>query len=563
MSNLKSGAQSGVASDRGDRGQSFWTVGRKIVSVVALGVGIGFAILITTQGMGESNRMRSHAARANLDMTALLAAQIGGGIRFKRSETVKKAYARLVEDENSAVSWIRSVDREGVEVTTYRSKRFNNIDVAASNDLLEQAMSSGKIIEQKTSEVQWIAAPVRFGINNAIVGTIIVGWSFADLNQSIASNLAKQVAWAVGLSLVLIAVMSVTTWRMFGGPIKRIEENMRRLAQGDHTIAISGTQRRDEIGSMARAVEVFKINAVEKERLETESAEHRKRSEVEKHEAMNALADGFEREVMGVVQTVSSSSQQMRSTAETMSATAEEASRQANAVAAASEEATANVQTVAAAAEEMSSSIAEIARQVTKSSEMTNAATTEAERTNETVRSLAEAAQKVGDIVNLISDIAEQTNLLALNATIEAARAGEAGKGFAVVASEVKTLASQTAKATEDIATQITEMQNVTGDAVGAIQGIGKAIGDINAVAESIAAAVEQQGISTQEIAQNTQQASAGTAEVSQTISNVTQAVAETGTAGQQVLTAAGELSRQSETLREKVDTFLAAVRHG
>jgi len=563
MSILKSKGQSGVASGRGDRGQSFWTVGRKIVSVVALGVGIGFAVLITTQGVGESHRMRSHAARANLDMTALLAAQIGGGIRFKREETVKRAYVRLVEDENSAVSWIRSVDKESIEVTSYRSKRFNNIDVAASNDLLGQAMSSGRIIEQITPEVQWIAAPVRFGINNAIVGAVIVGWSFADLNQSIASNLAKQVAWAVGLSLVLIAVMSVATWRMFGGPIKRIEENMRRLAQGDLTIAIDGTQRRDEIGSMARAVEVFKTNAVEKERLETENAEHRDRSEAEKREAMNALADGFEREVMGIVQAVSSSSKEMRSTAEATSATAEEASRQANAVAAASEEATANVQTVAAAAEEMSSSITEIARQVTKSSEMTNAATTEAERTNETVRSLAEAAQKVGDIVNLISDIAEQTNLLALNATIEAARAGEAGKGFAVVASEVKTLASQTAKATEDIATQIAEMQNVTGDAVGAIQGIGKAIGDINAVAESIAAAVEQQGISTQEIAQNTQQASAGTAEVSQKISNVTQAVAETGTAGQQVLAAAGELSRQSETLREKVDTFLAAVRHG
>ena len=180
---------------------------------------------------------------------------------------------------------------------------------------------------------------------------------------------------------------------------------------------------------------------------------------------------------------------------------------------------------------------------------------------NATVRTLAEGAQKIGDVVNLISDIAEQTNLLALNATIEAARAGDAGKGFAVVASEVKSLANQTAKATEDIATQIAEMQNVTGDAVGAIQGIAKAIGDINAVAESIAAAVEQQGVSTQEIAKNTQQASLGTAEVSQTISNVTIAVAETGSAGQQVLGAAGELSRQSETLRTEVERFLGQIR--
>jgi methyl-accepting chemotaxis protein len=529
--------------------------------VVALGVGIGFAIVIAIQSIDESGRLRGQAARANLDMTALLATQVGGGIRFKRAETVTKAYARLTEDEKSAVVWVQSVDKDGVEVTSYRSERFKGVDTGASGKLLRQAISDGAVVMEKSHDFQMVAAPVRFGVNNSVVGAVVVVWSFADLNNAINSALTSQAIWAVGISAALIVVMTILTWRMFSAPITRLEGNMRKLAGGDLTVSFEGARRGDEIGSMARAVEVFKTNAVEKQRLEAERADNRKRSATEKHDAMNSLADGFERQVMGIVENVSNSSQQMRSTAETMSTTAEEASRQANAVAAASEEATANVQTVAAAAEEMSSSIGEISRQVSKSSEMTNAATAEAERTNDTVRTLADAAQKVGDIVNMISDIAEQTNLLALNATIEAARAGDAGKGFAVVASEVKSLANQTAKATEDIATQIAEMQNVTGDAVGAIQGIAKAIGDINAVAESIAAAVEQQGVSTQEIAKNTQQASLGTAEVSQTISNVTIAVAETGSAGQQVLDAAGELSRQSETLRTEVERLLGQIR--
>jgi len=561
MSKGQDASTSGIRGAAERREQGFWSIGRKIIAVMTLGIGIGFTFVIVTQGMGESDRQRGMAARANLDMTALLASQIGGGIRFKRGETIEKAYARLIEDEESPVILIQTVDTNGAQITSYRSKRFKDVDVGSAKQLVREAASKNALVEQKTKKIQMIAAPVRFGINNAAVGVVLVGWSFADLNAAINAASAKQVLWAVAISIVFIIVMSMATWRMFSAPVKRLEGNMRRLAGGDLTVLIEGTHRDDEIGSMARAVEIFKTDAIEKERLEADNADHRKRSEAEKRAAMDTLAGDFERQVMGIVETVSGSSLQMRATAEAMSATAEEASRQANAVAAASEEATANVQTVAAAAEEMSSSIGEIARQVSKSSEMTNAATADAERTNETVRTLADAAQKVGDIVSMISDIAEQTNLLALNATIEAARAGDAGKGFAVVASEVKSLANQTAKATEEIAAQIAAMQGVTGDAVSAIQGIGEAIRDINRVAESVAAAVEQQGISTQEIAKNTQQASQGTAEVSKTISSVTKAVTETGVAGQQVLGAAGELSEQSERLRVEVERFLGQVR--
>jgi methyl-accepting chemotaxis protein len=262
------------------------------------------------------------------------------------------------------------------------------------------------------------------------------------------------------------------------------------------------------------------------------------------------------KEVVGVV---ASASSEMESAAQSMSATAEETNRQAGAVAAASEEASSNVQTVASAAEELSSSISEITRQVTQSSDVARKAVEEAAKTNATVKGLAEAAQKIGEVVNLINEIAGQTNLLALNATIEAARAGEAGKGFAVVASEVKSLANQTAKATEDIGRQISAIQSATEAAVGAIQGIGKTIEEIAKIATNIASAVEEQGAATQEIARNVQQASAGTQEVTSNISGVTKAATETGAAAGQVLTAARELATQGDTLKKEVEGFLAA----
>jgi methyl-accepting chemotaxis protein len=381
----------------------------------------------------------------------------------------------------------------------------------------------------------------------------------AELEQAQAASF-----WAVlvgsALAVLIAIVAAVTLSRGIGRPVVAMTAAMGSLADGNHAVEIPATERRDEIGLMAKAVLVFKENMIKAKELAAEEAEAQKRRE-RRAQKVDQLTGDFDSDVSIVLKTVSSAATEMQATAASMTSTAEETSRQSTVVAGASEEASTNVQTVAAAAEELTTSITEISRQVTQSAEIAGKAVDDAERTNVQIQGLAEAAHKIGEVVQLITDIASQTNLLALNATIEAARAGEAGKGFAVVASEVKNLANETAKATDEITGQITGIQQATRDAVEAIQSISGTIGQINEIASGIASAVEQQGAATQEIARNVQQAAAGTQEVSSNITGVSEAATATGAAAEQVQTAAAELSEQAEIMRGKVETFLAEIK--
>ena len=385
-----------------------------------------------------------------------------------------------------------------------------------------------------------------------------------DTSEYEAASARSQQTLIIGTVVILLAaaLLAFLLGRGMSRPLTAITAVMNRLSSGDTDVTIPGGDRKDELGTMAGAVDVFRRNMIEARLLREEQEATKKQSEAEKSALQQRMADRFEADVKGVVSAVARATDAMQRAAAEITTSVNGTSTRATAAAAASEEASSSINTVAAATEELASSVAEISRQVTHSSDVAEAAVEKAAKTNEMVVGLAAAGEKIGDVLRLISAIAGQTNLLALNATIEAARAGEAGKGFAVVASEVKELASQTAKATEEIAGQVAAIQSSTGECVTAIGGISDTIRQISAIATAIASAVEQQGAATRDISHSVQQVAAGTSEVAVNVAGASRAAEQSRALADTVLSASGELSQHASTLFKSVDTFLAGLRN-
>jgi methyl-accepting chemotaxis protein len=505
------------------------------------------------------------------NMAAGLQKQVDAGQLTKEAALAEFGRRGNSMTYDHGAGYLFATSYDGITVLSPDPKQIgtNRMDIvvngrALAHELMDGVKAKGEIVLTYEYVRPGEEKPVR-KISYAVA---VPGWNMMLGSGAYLDDLdakLKPVIWALGLAILVIAIISGgIAWligRSISRPLGQLGARMRALADGALDADIPGIERGDEVGAMAATVQIFKDNALRIRGLEKIEAETQQRAAAERRAAMENIADDFERSVKGIVSSVATAAAGMQTTAQSMTATASDASARAATVGAASDSASNNVGTVAAAAEELSSSVAEISRQVTQSSKIAAQAVGDAERTNATVQVLSTGAEKIGEVVKLIHSIAAQTNLLALNATIEAARAGESGRGFAVVASEVKALANQTAKATEEIATQVAAMQSSTSDAVASIGGISETIAQMSEITTSIAASVQQQGEATREIARNIQSAAAGSSEISAHIGGVTTAASATGLAASDVLSNARELDNQSGMLRHAVDEFLAKVR--
>ncbi|KTS07294.1 chemotaxis protein [Methylobacterium radiotolerans] len=539
-------------------------VGQGIASVVSLSEIERNAAAISEQALPAQNQAEAigTAVRdARLRLYRLAVASPDAAALDRNQATLTDALGDL--------SGLRQAYQERLTSPEARAiyERFTNAWNAYQNVQLQvvELMIAG----DQPGALALVLDPATGAQNDAAVASLTEsiaaarGQTVANVTQTVQAatraKLIAMIATVVGLAVAAAAML----FALFGiaRPIQRMTGAMGRLAEGDETVPVPHTGRRDEIGAMAAAVQVFKDNLIHTRALERETALAREGAEVQRRRAVHAMAESFEAAVGGVLARVADAALGLRADAEAMSGTATHTAERSATVAGAAQEAAQHVGTVAAAAEELGASVQEIGRQVDGSAELARSAVVQAGDTAGLVQELSNAAGRIGDVVRLITDIAGQTNLLALNATIEAARAGDAGRGFAVVASEVKQLAAQTARATEEIAGQVGRIQGATGQTVDAIDGIAARIREIDGVATSIAAAVEQQGAATREIARNVAEAASGTGAVTGTIDAVARAADDTGTAATRMLASASSLSEEAAELRREIDAFLHTVR--
>ena len=432
-------------------------------------------------------------------------------------------------------------------------------------DIVSAARAGGGFVEYKVpraggnTELPKVSYVGAYGSGDKMLA-LQAGVYVDDVDAAVL----ERALWAGGgalAGLLVAAIVAFGLGRSVVAPLDQTCAVMDELSKGNLAVEVPFTDRRNEIGRMARSLQIFKDHLADSERIRAEQEQSKQRTAEERRTVLARIADEFERSIGGVIQTTASAADELQTSAKSMSGIVSGTTDQSAKVAAAAEQTANNVQTVSASAEQLSSSIQEIAKQVTQSSSIAQNAVEQAAKTEAMVNRLVHASQKIGEVMALIQTIAGQTNLLALNATIESARAGEAGKGFAVVANEVKALSAQTAKATEEITSQIEAIRDATTSTVTAIRDIGSTIGQMNEITETIAAAVEEQGVVTKEIARSVQQAAQGTQGVMQHIVGVREASGQVGAAAAQVLSAAAQLGSQSDQLKTETGRFLGNVR--
>lgn len=549
---------------------------RKLATAFLLVIAVAFATSALTwrnlSALEQNNQWTDHTHKVIAQATAIGAAMVDAETGV-RGYLISGADNFLEPYRNSGKAFRSALD-EAKRLTAdnpSQQKRLDQIDRVASEwrqDVAEREIglmrAQQTVTDARNIEAGGAGKKYMDGIR-ALVREVIDAEASLLSVRAAASAAATSSSYTMiiagGIGMLLIAITSLLLLHAaVTRGIVAMTAAMVRLAQNDMTIDIPFSDRLDEVGEMAKAVQVFKDNAIRVAKLEQKEAEDRQ-AEQRKAETMKLAVASFEEAVGEIVQTVSSASTQLEASARNLNSSAARSQELTARVSSTSQDCSSNVQSVASATEELSSSVNEISRQVQDSARMANEAVNQARQTNDRVAELSKAAGRINDVVELISSIAGQTNLLALNATIEAARAGEAGRGFAVVASEVKALAEQTSKATGEIGQQITGIQEATQQSVGAIKEISSTIEKLSEISSAIAAAVEEQGAATQDISRNVQQAANGTQQVSANISDVQRGASETGTASSQVLSAAQTLASDSNRLKTEVSKFLNTVK--
>ncbi len=494
--------------------------------------------------------------------TKLLAAQLEGAVKWKKTDGMTAVYASLLEDKTTNLD---AVYISGTEYQELIKSEHKNIDIMGfvdeqSNDaLLEKLKTDTATFD--TDHYYIVAAPIIDSKKKTHLGNIWTAWTKKEIIANIESAKNTQTITAIAIILALIVILIYLLRHIIITPLNNSINIMTLLTQGKYDIEIPNLNKEDEMGTMARAIEVFRQSAIDKEKSDKAQKEAEENSETERKQLLQDMAKKFEEEVLSIVENLSSSIGDMGMTAKQLSVLASKTETDASEMANFSNQASQNVQTVASASEELNSSVQEIVQQTTRAATLTRKADEQAKETNVVVGTLQEAATKIGDVVKLIQDIAEQTNLLALNATIESARAGEAGKGFAVVANEVKSLATETSKATEEIAEKIKEVQDISNKSSTAINSIASAIVEISMSMTAVTAAIEEQGAATNEISRSAQEAATGTQNVSNGISSVNQSAIETGKIALETEAASHELSNKSNDLKNAVNDFIANIR--